>query len=318
MSHNQKLLIPALAALGLFAFMSVEAGAVKHEFSQIGGSEADTSGDASEGDENGDTPAGGNSDEDKNGSGVDKNGAGKTIGNGDQNGIMRSHENSGGNGVDDKNGGGVDKNGGGGVTGIYYGGGGGMGGWNQYNRRGIACYNGYRVVMVRNIRDCGVRLQRRVAVGGGGARSDYNYGGGLIATKNGGGYAYGGGYGYPQPVIRYYKPASNAAVMQAEKRARRAAQYNYGGGYGYDNRGYGGGYALNYGAGYNMQMGYGGSRHNVKRSHRKHRGQAYGMMGGNGGGYVYGGGYDAGYGAGFGYGGTTIHYGPVMTKDGGY
>ena len=184
-------------------------------------------------------------------------------------------------------------------------------------------------MLVRDIRDCGVRLQRR-NTGGGRARVQYNYGGGLVATKNGGGNAYGGGYGYPQPVVRYYRPARPAAVMQAERRARRAAQNSYGGGYGYDNGGYvGGGYTMNYGGGgygynngggYRVQMNNGGGRHKVKRGNRKHRGQAqaYGMVGGNGGGYVYGGGFDAGYGEGFGYGGTTVHYGPILSKSGGY
>lgn len=223
-------------------------------------------------------------------------------------------------------------NGGGGVSG-------GDGGFNQM-ARGFACYNGYQIIMVRDIRECGFGIQRRVAVGGGyrvqRPRARYAYNGGYSVGGGfavGGGYATGGGYGYayPQPIVRYYKPASRAAVMQAQKRARRAAQYSYGAGYGYDNGGYagggyaGGGYVGGYGydnggypAGYGAQMGYGegyvgGRRLKAKRAHRRHA-QAYGMMGGYNAGY----GYDAGYGAGFGYGGTTIHYGPVMTKDGAY
>lgn len=201
-----------------------------------------------------------------------------------------------------------------------YGGGGvrgGDGGFNQMARR-FACYNGYQIVMVRSLRECGFGVQRRVVVNGGKrrirAQGGYAYGGGYA---HGGGYATGGGYGYayPQPIVRYYKPASRAAVMQAQKRARRAAQYSYGAGYGYDNGGYVGGYGYGnggYPAGYGAQMGYGEGyvgvrRHKAKRAHRRHA-QAYGAMGG----------YDAGYGAGFGYGGTTIHYGPVMTKDGAY
>ena len=102
---------------------------------------------------------------------------------------------------------------------------------------------------------------------------------------------------------------------------RRAVQYNYGADYGYDNGGYVGGYGYDnggYPAGYGAQMGYGeslggGYRHKGKRGHRRH-GQVNSMIGGYGAGY----GYDAGYGEGFGYGGTTIHYGPVITKDGAY
>jgi hypothetical protein len=133
----------------------------------------------------------------------------------------------------------------------------------------------------------------------------------------GGGYV-DDGYGYVQPrVIRYYQPASRAAVMQQRKRAARAARAAAAayGAYGYDN---GGGYG--YGAGIVVQGG------------------GYGY----GGGYATGGGY--GYGDGTGYrvtkrgkkrlrrgGGMTViqptniynpgvvyQYGPVMTKDGGY
>ena len=283
MTCSRKLIIPALAALGLVALMSVEAGAGKHEFSY----------------------------------------------NVDDLDMSQNHElDSGSSGG--KNGDGADS--GGNDGGKLYGGYDATF-WQNQNRRQIACYNGYGVILVRDIRDCGPRAQRqrRVRIGGG-----YNYGGGLVATKNGGGYAtgggyvagggyaVGGGYAYQQPIVRYYKPASRAAVMQAERRARRAAQYNYGGGgYGYDNGGFGGGYVMNYGAvyggGYAVQMGY-GNGHKAKHKNRRHRGQVQGMMGGNGVGYNYGVGYgyDAGYGAGFGYGGTVVHYGPVLSKSGGY
>lgn len=216
----------------------------------------------------------------------------------------------------------------------HYGGGKNNGGWDGgfgHMARRIACYNGYQILMVRDIRECGFGIQRRVVVGGGyrhqRAHVGYAYGGGY---SYGGGYATGGGYVYQQPMVRYYKPASRAAVMQAEKRARRATQYNYGAGYGYDNGGYaGGGYAGGYvggygygNGGYGIQMGHGegfggGYRHKAKRNHRRH-GQVYRMMGGYGASSGAGYGYDAGYGAGFGYGGTTIHYGPTMTKDGAY
>jgi hypothetical protein len=126
-----------------------------------------------------------------------------------------------------------------------------------------------------------------------------------------GGYAYGGGYVYaPQPVIRYYQPASPAAVMQAQKRARRAQGYGYSGGYavqggygyapqayGYapQGYGYGGGYAVQGGNGYGQ--GYGVSR----KKHRRVRSNVPVYMPNYS--------YDPGY---------VIHYGPTISKDGGY
>ena len=61
----------------------------------------------------------------------------------------------------------------------------------------IACHNGYQIVMVRNIRECGFGTQRRVVVNGGKrrlrAQGGYAHGGGYAY---GGGYATGGGFGY--------------------------------------------------------------------------------------------------------------------------
>ncbi len=121
----------------------------------------------------------------------------------------------------------------------------------RYNNayRGVACYTGYGVVIVRDIRDCRTQGQRRVVINGGrkqnyGYAGGYAYGGGYQFGSGGyaygGGYATGGGFGYayPQPNIRYYTSPSRAAVMQAQKRARRAAQ-SYGAGYGYEYSGYG-------------------------------------------------------------------------------
>jgi hypothetical protein len=130
----------------------------------------------------------------------------------------------------------------------------------------------------------------------------------------GGGYV-DDGYGYVQPrVIRYYAPASRAAMMQSRKRAARraaaaAAAYGYGdgGGYGYGagivvdggGYGYGGGYATGGGYGYGDGTGYRVTKRGKKRLRR-------------GGGQIV-------------IQPTNIYnpnvvyqYGPVMTKDGGY
>ena len=114
------------------------------------------------------------------------------------------------------------KNGGGG-----HGGGHGSGGSYNENTGLITCVINGRVFKVRDIRKCYVqptyeprqptyhakKKHRRVAVSGG-----LNYG------------ACGCTYGQ-QPVIRYYKPASRAAIMQAQK---RSAAYGYEDGYSYD------------------------------------------------------------------------------------
>jgi hypothetical protein len=340
MSHSRKLMVLALAATSLIGFVSLHGGATAQEADNT----VIAGGDGGDGKNNPPAPpAGGGGDDGKNNPPAPAGGGGDD---GKNNPPPAQTPPAGGGGDDGKNnppptppsppgGGGDDgKNNpppapppapnpsprprhGGGV-------GGGDGGFNQMARR-FACYNGYQIVMVRSLRECGFGVQRRVVVNGGKrrirAQGGYAYGGGYA---HGGGYATGGGYGYayPQPIVRYYKPASRAAVMQAQKRARRAAQYSYGAGYGYDNGGvYVGGYGYGnggYPAGYGAQMGYGEGyvgvrRHKAKRAHRRHA-QAYGAMGGYNAGY----GYDAGYGAGFGYGGTTIHYGPIMTKDGAY
>ena len=358
MSHSRKLIVPALAAMTVIGFMSLGASAGPTGDNTDGSVMVDAGltppDQVAEGGDGKNNPPPGPVDGGGGAGGDDKNNPppGPVAGGGDDNNNPPPGP-VGGDGGDDKNnpppqqqppmGGGNDgKNNpppDGGKNNPppqnpaphpHYGSGKNNGGWDGgfgHMARRIACYNGYQILMVRDIRECGFGIQRRVAVGGGyrhqRAHVGYAYGGGY---SYGGGYANGGGYVHQQPIVRYYKPASRAAVMQAEKRARRAAQYNYGAGYGYDNGGYaGGGYAGGYvggygygNGGYSAQMGYGeglggGHRHKAKRGHRR-QGQAYGMMGGYGAGY----GYDAGYGAGFGYGGTTIHYGPIMTKDGAY
>ncbi len=176
----------------------------------------------------------------------------------------------------------------------------------------ITCVVNGRVYRVRSVSECYVHPQygsyqprvpayrvkpkknRRAAVAGG--------------LSFGGGYSYGGGYGggyvyAPQPIIRYYQPASPAAIMQAQKRARRAQAFSYSGGYalqdgyGYGQQGYG------YGGGYAVQGGYDYGQGYVapRKKNRKVRSNAPIYMPNYS--------YDPGY---------TIHYGPTIAKDGGY
>ena len=213
--------------------------------------------------------------------GPDKNGGGDT----DKNGGGDTDKN--GSGDTDKNGGGdTDKNGGGVITGGGSKNGGGGNGSSYEGGYGvITCVVNGRVFKVRNIKDCYPQQRtrhyevrktshkRRVAVYG-----EMNYGDCGCAT--GGGYVYA-----PQLVIRYYKPASRAAIMQAQK---REAAYGYS---------YGGGYAVQGGFGYD-------SGTVVKRKkHRRVRAQAP----------IYMPSYDQGYDQGY-----VVHYGPTISKDGGY
>ncbi len=267
MKHNSKFIAPALVVLSMFAFTPAHAEPDKN-----GGGETDQNG----GDNGGGGGSGGGGD---NGGGeVDKNGGG-------------NHGNGGG-----KHGGGV-----------TYSGGGGSGSSYDTNSGVITCVINGRVFKVRDVRRCYVqptygdyeirppvykshkKKYRRTMVSG-----DMTYGGGFA---QGGGYSYGGGYGYEQQaIIRYYKPASRAAVMQQQKRARRAATqaYAYGGGFGYE-----GGYG--YGGGYAVQGGYGyeGGNAVTRKKLRRVRTQAP----------IYMPSYDQGY---------VVHYGPAMSKGGGY
>jgi hypothetical protein len=124
----------------------------------------------------------------------------------------------------------------------------------------------------------------------------------------GGSYRYNSGDA-PQPRILYYRPASPAAVMQAERR-RREAQYGYGDSYGfsggYDMHGYDAGYV------YGMQQGYGGSqgcdcrrKHVRKVRHGRRHAIGYSQQ------------FEQGYG--FDYdSGVSSQNGLIMMRDGGY
>jgi hypothetical protein len=157
---------------------------------------------------------------------------------------------------------------------------------------------------------------------GGGYGAEYGRGGVQVYRPRvrhprvvvGGGFD--GGYGYaPQPRIRYYRPASPAAMMQTERRIREGY---YGNGAGYAM----GGEAFGYGGGYNVQGGYGDGY--VKHRKRGHKARHARRMRQHGGGYGYeqmqgGYGYGQAYEQGFSYDpGVVLHYGPTITKDGGY
>ncbi len=216
----------------------------------------------------GDTGGGDNGGGDHSGGGDGKNGDGDNGGGDGKNGGGDDHHGGDGkNGDGDHNGGG-DHHGGGHKHVSYHF---NYGTGNGFRYRNVRCMvNGHRF-WVRVWSEC---VNMRMAYSGG-----YTYGGGyVVGGKNGdcgqyvtrkrhgrrvrvmvGQPAYqtqgyvGGGYGYTygqQPVIRYYKPASRAAVMQAQRRAAKAAAA-----YGYDAGGYGAGYS--YGAGYGYGYGAG-------------------------------------------------------------
>lgn len=230
--------------------------------------------------------------------GEDKNGDDKpTTENGDS-----GHDKHGGDGHD-KNGGDPKSEPQPAVIVNYVGGGGGF-----IQKRNVRCVIGGYVYYVYRRLECGVRKMHR---DGGYAHGDYAQGGEdyLVVKRKqrkrvrqqivveGGGY----GYVYAQPRrIRYYSPASPAALMQAKKRARKAAAYAYeAGSYGY---GDGAGYAHGSGHGY-AGGGYYDQQQVVvvrkARKQRKHRRRVVVQQ------PVMDYGYDDGY-------------GPIVTKGGDY
>lgn len=353
MSHSRKLIVPALFALGVFALAPVAAGltgaiadGTKNLSFQVADIAPGGAGDTKNGGGTGatDKNGGGTGATDKNGGGTggtDKNGGGS----GDTN------KNGGGTGGTDKNGGGTggtDKNGGGNGGGHGRGGngrggngdggngggmafGGGSGGGDYQNRHIITCVINGQLIPVRSVSECRYGpdvvhngdsyfsgggfvdppryVQRRVIR----HRFEANYG--YVQQQryvgHRGGYAGGfggnvGGYGSGENVY----VGSNAAIMQAQRRARESGygvdgsfdgSANYG-----NNGGYGAGYA------YGEEQGYGMPRHHMRYAKRlRHHRQAHGNMGG----YRFGGDaggcscYDPGY---------VVHYGPTISKDGGY
>ena len=287
-----------------------------------------------------DKNGGGTGGTDKNGGGTggtDKNGGG--TGGTDKNGggTGGTDKNGGGNGGDGKDGGGNDSggnDGGNGHGGNGHGGngggmtfGGGSGGGDYQNQHVITCVINGQLIPVRSVSECrygpGFVHNGDSYFGGGGfveepryvrrrvirRRFEANFGYVQLQRYVGhsGGYAgvFGGnvgGYGSGENVY----VGSNAAVMQAQRRARESG-YGVNGSATYGNNGgYGAGYA------YGEKQGYGMRRHHVRYAKRlRHHRQAHGNMGG----YRFGGEVggcnclDQGY---------VVLYGPTISKDGGY
>lgn len=276
-------LIPAVLALSMMMVPMAYAGADK----AVGDTEGD-GGSNNHVDNSGRDDKGGGG---KNG-GSEKNGGG-------YNGKDGRDGRNGRDGRDGRNG----RDGGGGSN-ISVGG----GNSHEYGSTSIVCRINNRTVYVASFRQCNelkytlgygqVRRSSSVVVRGG-----CNCSGSV-------GYATGGyGYYQPQRVIRYVARPSRAAQLQAEKRARRAAQA-YGNGYGDGGMvGYGNGVMVG-GYGNNVVVSggvYGGQQVIVKqkRKHKRSRRVVYqqpmmdqGMM------------YDNGYG--------YDYQGPTMYKGGGY
>jgi hypothetical protein len=138
------------------------------------------------------------------------------------------------------------------------------------------------------------------------------YCGHLGGGNMGGGYGYEGNnegvYYIQQPQVIYYKKASRAAVMQQQKRQHKAMRMQMQ--MSYSNMGnsyaYAGAYAQEGGDYYDRPV-----RHKRKKMRRARR-------------HVENYGYDSGYSKNGGYNmqgynpGYVIHYGPTMSKGGGY
>ena len=241
----------------------------------------------------------------------------------------------GGNGGGGKGGGGNGGNGGGdnggnGGGGITFGGG---GGGNYSGLQTITCVVNGRLIPVRSISECrygpGFVHNGESYFGGGGYApeprfvqrrvvrhrfiQDFGYAQTHRYATYGGGYGFGANGGAGDYVAGYGSGGdtyvgSNAAVMQAQRRAR---ENGYGGANGND-----GGYA--YGGGYGQQGGYGNEQgYGMRRQYVRHakRMRHHRYARGNRGGYGFGanaGGcncFDPGY---------VVHYGPTISKDGGY
>ncbi len=352
MSHSRKLVVPALLALGVFAMAPIATGltgAIADGSKNLSFQVADIAPGGAGGTKNG----GGTGATDKNGGGTgatDKNGGG--TGGTDKNGggTGGTDKNGGGNGGGGKGGGGNGNGGGGhgrggngggnGYGGNGYGGGGndggmayggGSGGGDYQGQHIITCVINGQLIPVRSVRECrygpGFVHNGNSYFGGGGfveepryvqrrvirrrIEANFGYVQQQRYVSHRGGYAGGfggnvGGYASGENVY----VGSNAAVMQAQRRAREngyGVDEGFGGSATYGNNGgYGAGYA------YGEEQGYGMRRHHMRYAKQlRHHRQARGNMGG----YRFGG--DAG-GCNCVDPGYVVHYGPTISKDGGY
>ena len=356
MSHSRKLIVPALFALGVFAAAPIATGltgaiADGHQSKgfKVAGIAAGGAGDTKNGGGTGGTDknGGGTGDGGKDGGGNGAGGNGGGTGDGGKGGGGNGGggkggggnggggNGGGGNGGGGKGGGGNGGNGGGdnggnGGGGITFGGG---GGGNYSGLQTITCVVNGRLIPVRSISECrygpGFVHNGESYFGGGGYApeprfvqhrvahrrfiQDFGYAQPHRYATYGGGYGFGANGGAGDYVAGYGSGGdtyvgSNAAVMQAQRRAR---ENGYGGANGND-----GGYA--YGGGYGQQGGYGNEQgYGMRRQYVRHakRMRHHRYARGNRGGYGFGanaGGcncFDPGY---------VVHYGPTISKDGGY
>jgi len=323
MSHSRKLVVPAAMVIGLF----VAAPTVIGLQDAVAGGRHHNKGWAA-----GNMPSGGTGAASKQGGGeTGENGSNKNGGDGGGLQFGGDHdygrrpgrgnegrhegEGSGGNRGDSSDGTGNDSNGGG----FEFGGGGG-GGSNSPNT--ITCVINGRVVAIRSLHDC-YYGQEYVSHGESyfSGHGHYHHSHDLVGTDGSNGTGYGfdgyrqGGYGETHFV------GSRAAVMQARRRSQE--DYGEAGDYQYSH-GYTVGYALEggygNGRGYVGSAGYSVSHHmRHRRNHVRrgclHHGYSFGA---NGYGYNYNFGAVGGCGCGTYNPGYVIHYGPTISKDGGY
>ena len=348
MFHSRKLIVPALLALGVFGaapIVSGLTGAIADGNQTNGVSAAGLAPDGSGDSKNGGTNKndGGNGDTSKNGGGngdTSKNGGGNGGTNkngGDIGGGNRPSDGGGDNGGRGGNG-----HGRGGTgerdfpSGFSFGG--GSSAEDYSGRQTITCVVNGQLIPVRSVSECrygrGFVHNGDSYFGGGGFGSQthyrqrkvlhrqYRFDMGMPSSRGFEGYntgysfGFGGkdagatGYGVRGSIF----VGSRAAVMQAQRRARESAYGNDGGyaagsnfGAGYDQQGGDG-----YGIGYGRQDGDGLRRHHGRHTRHMHQ---HGFAGGNMGDYNFGAGvggcgcYNPGY---------VVHYGPTISKDGGY
>ncbi len=312
MSHSRKLIVPAAIVIGLFVAAPLvvgfeDAAASGHRsagFSGGMGSQKNGGGDHSKngGSDHGKNDGNGNDGRGEHGMSHGDDGRGEHgMGHGGHRGGRRS-----GNSSDNV----------GGDTGFSFGA--GSGSSMSYGQDNIICVVNGRVIPVRSVSEC--RYGRGYAHDGDsyfGGNSGYHFSGGYASEgsyytssrhyRYATGYESQNGFGYGGYDSERYI-GSPAAVMQAHRRMREGYGSMSNGGYstGYY---YGGGYGYVGNEGYGADGGYHGNDMSVRSRHHR---RGHRMMGG----YSFGGqgGCDCGsYNPGY-----VVHYGPTISKDGGY